>query len=114
VRVPFDEGSLTGKISPDTEFPQGDFRNQYFGGDRKQEVWDRLQKLLQDTGMSLDQMPREALRFCLSNPAVSTVIPGMRKPAHVAGNAAASDAGPLPPAVLEKVHRHRWVRNYYD
>ena len=113
-RVPFDEGSLTGKIRPDTKFPEGDFRNQYFGGSRKQEVWDRLQKLLKDTGMSLDEMPREALRFCLSNPAVSSVIPGMRKPAHVAGNTAASDAGPLPPAILEKVHRHRWVRNYYD
>jgi aryl-alcohol dehydrogenase-like predicted oxidoreductase len=113
-RVPFDEGSLTGKIRPETKFPEGDFRNQYFGGNRKQEVWDRLQSLLKDTGMKLDEMPREALRFCLSNPAVSTVIPGMRKPAHVAGNTAASDAGPLPPAILEKVHRHRWVRNYYD
>jgi aryl-alcohol dehydrogenase-like predicted oxidoreductase len=70
--------------------------------------------LLKDTGMNLDEMPREALRFCLSNPAVSTVIPGMRKPAHVAGNTSASDAGPLPPAILEKVHKHRWLRNYYD
>lgn len=113
-RVPFDEGSLTGKIRPDTQFPEGDFRNQYFGGERKQEVWTRLQNLLKDTGMELDAMPREALRFCLSNPAVSSVIPGMRNPAHVAGNTAASDAGPLPAAILEKIHRHRWVRNYYD
>lgn len=113
-RVPFDEGSLTGKIRPDTKFPEGDFRNQYFGGNRKQEVWDRLQKLLNDTGLKLDEMPREALRFCLTNPAVSTVIPGMRRAEHVAGNAAASDAGPLSQAILEKVHRHRWVRNYYD
>src|SRR5205085_9579394 len=35
VRVPFDEGSLTGKIRPETVFPAEDFRNQYFGGDRK-------------------------------------------------------------------------------
>ena len=113
-RVPFDEGSLTGKIRPDTQFPEGDFRNQYFGGERKQEVWTRLQNLLKDTGMDLDAMPREALRFCLSNPAVSSVIPGMRNPAHVAGNTSASDASPLPAAILEKIHRHRWVRNYYD
>ncbi len=113
-RVPFDEGSLTGKIRPDTRFPEGDFRNQYFGGHRKQEVWDRLQALLQDTGLKLEQMPVEALRFCLSNPAVSTVIPGMRKAQHVSANASASEAGPLAPDVLEKVHKHRWVRNYYD
>lgn len=113
-RVPFDEGSLTGKIRPETQFPAGDFRNQYFGGERKQEVWHRIQKLLGDTGISLDQLPQEALRFCLSHPAVSTVIPGMRSPAHVVGNTAASDAGPLSAAVVEKIHRHRWVRNYYD
>jgi aryl-alcohol dehydrogenase-like predicted oxidoreductase len=113
-RVPFDEGSLTGKIRPETEFPAGDFRNQYFGGDRKQQVWLHLQKLVDDTGIPLDQLPREALRFCLSHPAVSTVIPGMRRAPHVAGNARASDAGALPAALVEKLHRHRWVRNYYD
>ena len=113
-RVPFDEGSLTGKIRPDTTFPQGDFRNHYFGGNRKRQVWERVQRLTQDAAVPLDELPQLALRFCLSHPAVSTVIPGMRSPAHVASNAAASDAGPLPPAVLAKVRPHRWVRNFYD
>lgn len=113
-RVPFDEGSLTGKIRPDTEFPAGDFRNQYFSGDRKRQVWLHVQKLVDDTGITLDELPREALRFCLSHPAVSTVIPGMRRAPHVARNVRASDAGALPAALVEKVHRHRWVRNYYD
>jgi len=114
VRVPFDEGSLTGKIRPDTSFPQGDFRHQYFGGDRKQQVWERVQRLTKDAAIPLDELPQFALRFCLSQPAVSTVIPGMRTPAHVASNAAASDAGPLSPAVLAKIRTHRWVRNFYD
>lgn len=113
-RVPFDEGSLTGKIHPDTTFPKGDFRNQYFGGDRKRQVWERVQRLTRDAAVPLEQLPQFALRFCLSHPAVSTVIPGMRTPAHVGDNAAASDAGPLPPAVLAKVRPHRWVRNFYD
>ena len=38
VRVPFDEGSLTGKLTPDTNFPEGDFRHNYFTGGRKQEA----------------------------------------------------------------------------
>jgi aryl-alcohol dehydrogenase-like predicted oxidoreductase len=42
VRVPFDEGSLTGRITPDTTFEVGDFRNDYFRGERKQEVYDRV------------------------------------------------------------------------
>ncbi|MBV9480221.1 MAG: aldo/keto reductase [Acidobacteria bacterium] len=113
-RVPFDEGSLTGKIGPDSEFPAGDFRNQYFAGGRKQQVWEHLQRLVEDTGITIDQLPGEALRFCLSHPAVSSVIPGMRTPAHVAANVKASNRGPLSAALLEKIHRHRWVRNYYE
>ncbi|HEU5337432.1 MAG TPA: aldo/keto reductase [Terriglobales bacterium] len=113
-RVPFDEGSLTGKIRPDTTFPEGDFRHQYFGGDRKQQVWDRVQRLTRDAAIPVDQLPQFALRFCLSSPAVSTVIPGMRTPAHVPSNVAASDEGPLPAALLAKLRPHRWVRNFYD
>ncbi|HTM87582.1 MAG TPA: aldo/keto reductase [Terriglobales bacterium] len=113
-RVPFDEGSLTGKIHPDTTFPEGDFRHQYFGGDRKQQVWERVQRLTRDAAIPLEQLPQFALRFCLSQAAVSTVIPGMRTPAHVASNAAASDAGPLSSPVLAKIRPHRWVRNFYD
>jgi len=113
VRVPFDEGSLTGNVRPDTVFPEGDFRNMYFAGDRKQKVWDRVQAINRDLGISLDQLPELALRFCLSHPAVSTVIPGMRTPKHVASNTAASDAGPLSAQVLAKLREHRWERSDY-
>lgn len=113
-RVPFDEGSLTGNVRPDTAFPRDDFRNFYFKGNRKQEVWDRVGKILADTSTPVESLPNLALRFCLSDPAVSTVIPGMRSPARVQANVAASDSGPLPPALIAKLRQHRWVRNYYS
>lgn len=113
-RVPFDEGSLTGKVTPETTFPEGDFRNFYFKGNRKQESWGKVQQLTSDLGISLDQLPEVALRFCLSDPAVSTVIPGMRRPEHVASNTKVSDAGPLPAEMLAVTRKHRWVRNYYQ
>ena len=113
VRVPFDEGALTGKLTPDTRFPDGDFRHHYFRGNRRHEIWDAVQAIVRDTGISLDQLPDLALRFCLSSPAVSTVIPGMRNVHHVAANVAASDAGPLPPEMLQKLRAHRWVRNFW-
>jgi aryl-alcohol dehydrogenase-like predicted oxidoreductase len=112
-RVPFDEGSLTGKVRPETTFPAGDFRNQYFAGERKQQVWERVERMVKDVGISLDELPQFALRSCLSHPAVSTVIPGMRRPAHVAANAPVSDMGPLPAATLAKLRKHRWIRNFY-
>jgi aryl-alcohol dehydrogenase-like predicted oxidoreductase len=55
-------------------------------------------------------MAELALRFILSNPDVSTVIPGMRKARHVEANLAASDRGPLPPALLDALRGHRWNR----
>lgn len=112
-RVPFDEGSLTGNIRPDTKFPRGDFRNVYFKGNRKQEVWSRVEKIVAETRISVEELPSLALRFCISDPAVSTVIPGMRSPERVRANASASDAGPLPQSTIEKLRPQRWVRNYY-
>ncbi len=59
-------------------------------------------------------VPDTALRFCLSHPAVSTVIPGMRTVAHARANCALSDQGPLDPSTLAIVRRHAWERNFYE
>src|SRR5262249_44109047 len=75
-RVPLDEGSLSGKIDEHTTFPPGDFRESYFRGDRKKQVAERVAALRKDLKGGED-LPAVALRFCLSHPAVSTVIPGM-------------------------------------
>ena len=113
VRVPFDEGALTGKVRPDTVFPEGDFRNDYFKGTRKAEAWERAQKIAADLEMPPERLPEIALRFCLAAEAVSTVIPGMRSVGHVETNAAVSDAGPLAPDLLERLRPHRCVHDWY-
>ncbi|HXJ40591.1 MAG TPA: aldo/keto reductase, partial [Bryobacteraceae bacterium] len=113
-RVPFDEGGLTGKIDEMTEFPEGDFRAHYFRGDRKRAISEHLDAIVSDLGLSgRDEMASTALRFCLSHPAVSTVIPGMRSMSSVRANLAASDAGGLTDRELEVLHRHAWERNFY-
>jgi aryl-alcohol dehydrogenase-like predicted oxidoreductase len=112
-RVPFDEGGLTGKITPGTRFPEGDFRNHYFRGDRQREVAERCMKIAADLGIGLDGLPEAALRFCLSRPEVTTVIPGMRSARHVESNAAAGDGLGLSADRLAKLRAHRWVRNFY-
>jgi aryl-alcohol dehydrogenase-like predicted oxidoreductase len=113
-RVPLDEGGLTGRIDPDTEFEGDDFRAHYFRGDRKQEVHDRATAIASDLEIEQDRLPETALRFILSEPAVSTVIPGMRSLRNVERNIAASDAGPLPEGERARLRAHRWVRNFYE
>ena len=113
VRVPFDEGALTGSVGPDTEFPEGDFRNEYFRGDRKQQVADRIDALVEDLGIERSEIAEVALRFVLSHPAVSTVIPGMRSIRNAEANCAVGDGEGLPAATVEKLRSHRWDRNFY-
>ena len=112
-RVPFDEGSLTGAIGPETEFPDGDFRNHYFRDDRKQQVADHVQAILDDLDIERNQLAEVALRYILSHPAVSTVIPGMRTVRNVERNAAVGDGHGLPADKVAALKRHRWVRDFY-
>ena len=113
VRVPFDEGALTGKVRPETTFPEGDFRNSYFGGERKREVWERVQAIARDLDIEVARLAETALRFCLSHPAVSVVIPGMRSTHNVERNVRAAASGPLEEGQLAALRRHRWVADPY-
>ncbi len=113
VRVPFDEGALTGAIRPDTVFPPRDWRNRYFRGERKAEVARRVDALSTLLGDEATTLPELALRFVLSRPEVSTVIPGMRRPAHAEANVAASDGRTLTQGLLAKLEPHAWDKNWY-
>ena len=113
-RVPLDEGSLTSTITEQTQFQPGEFRSCYFRGDRKRQVVQRVTALEKDLAGVEGSLPEIALRFCLSHPAVSTVIPGMRSVRHVQVNCALSDQGPLPVAALEVLKKHAWEKNFYD
>ncbi len=112
-RVPFDEGALTGMVRPDTVFPDGDFRDRYFAGERKTEVWERVQSIAADIGVPVAEIASVALRFCLSHPAVSTTIAGMRSTGNVERNVEAAEAGPLTDEQLEALRPHRWLRDFY-
>jgi aryl-alcohol dehydrogenase-like predicted oxidoreductase len=112
-RVPLDEGSLTGRINQFTQFEPGDFRAEYFKGDRKKQVAEHVAAIERDLGIQDDAMPEAALRFCLSHPAVSSVIPGMRSRANVDFNCSIPGKGPLPEKVIAILRRHNWERNFY-
>lgn len=108
-RVPFDEGTLTGTVTVDSTWPEGDWRNSYFVPENLTHSVPRAAAVaaLVPDGMTL---PEVALRFILANPAVATVIPGMRTVAHVRSNLAVSDGRPLPPALVSSLREHRWDR----
>lgn len=108
-RVPFDEGTLTGNITHDTVFPEGDWRGTYFVPENLHASADRADRLrpLVPEGMTMAEM---ALRFILENPDVGTIIPGMRKARNVRANTATSDGKGLPGGLHQELRKHRWDR----
>jgi aryl-alcohol dehydrogenase-like predicted oxidoreductase len=114
VRVPLDEGALTGRITVNTTFPDGDFRNGYFRGDRKAQVEQHVDAIVADLGIERDQLPEVALRFTLSQDAVSTTIPGMRTVSNVERNVAVGDGRGLDAGQLAALAKHRWEKIFYE
>ncbi len=102
-RTPLAFGFLSGTLGAATQFPEGDHRANW--PEERKAQWASagrafLGRIAERDGQTLAQI---ALRFCLSYPGVSTIIPGMLKPAEVEENARASGFGPLLPADLESI-----------
>ena len=114
VRVPLDEGALTGNITPSVTFPEGDWRNEYFRGQRKQEVMEHVERLRFLLHDGVETLAEAALRFCLCHPAVSTVIVGMRTIEHAEANSRVSDGRLLLADDLKALRSHVWPHNYYS
>lgn len=115
VRVPFDEGALTGKYTVKTKFLKGDVRRHYFRGNNLPVVVKRVAKIKRFKNAHHPKLPLSeyALRFCLSHPAVSTVIPGIRNVAQAAMNVAASDGKLLSKKELDQLKQFAWRKDFW-
>ncbi len=113
VRVVFDEGVLTGKFTKDTRFPEGDFRRNYFAGDRLARAVERVEKIRQEVGSAEPDLATAALKFALKNPAVSTVIPGIRNEDQARKNCGASDLPPMSDDLEARLREHAWDRGFW-
>lgn len=113
-RVPLDEGSLTGKMTLDTTFEEGDFRAWYFRDGRIAQVVERVAALQKDLGEMKQSLAEVALQFCLGADAVSTVIPGMRSLRNVESNCRVSQLGSLSSDQWGVLRKHAWNKNFYQ
>jgi aryl-alcohol dehydrogenase-like predicted oxidoreductase len=108
-RVPFDEGTLTGNITRETTFPEGDWRGTYFVPENLHASADRAD-LLRPVIPKNTTMAAVALRFILKNNTVGTIIPGMRKQRNVIANTSCSDGIPMNKKLYTEIKSHRWDR----
>ena len=108
-RVPLDEGSLAGKMTADTKFPEDDWRSGYFNPENLAATLQRVEKLRPLVPEHLT-MAGMALKYILSNPHISTTIVGMRKLEHLQENIGLSDGRTLRRELLHILRSHRWDR----
>lgn len=115
VRVPFDEGALTGKFTASTSFPEGDVRRHYFRGKNLSSVVGRVERVRKFMEPRHPGMPMAeyALRFCLSHKAVGTVIPGIRTVQQAEWNVAASDGGLLSENERKELEQFAWRKDFW-
>ena len=116
VRVPFDEGALTGKYSNETVFPEGDIRQHYFRGNNLKKVVKKITEIEYYKNETFNKlsMAELALKFCLSNNAVSTVIPGMRNMKQAEMNIAVSNGNYFSRDELDKLEQFAWRKDYWN
>jgi aryl-alcohol dehydrogenase-like predicted oxidoreductase len=108
VRVPFEEGLLTGKVREGHTFPEGDWRADFLTPERLTEAEPHIQAYEKELDGTYKDLPTLALKFILAHPAVSAAIPGMRRTAHVEANTAVSDLPAMPAEQVAKLRGLRW------
>jgi aryl-alcohol dehydrogenase-like predicted oxidoreductase len=128
-RVPLASGLLTGKMTPQTRFPENDHRNynrqgqafdigETFAGVDFETGLKAVEELksIKPEGMSCAQM---ALKWILMHPEVSCVIPGAKNVKQLEDNISASEIEDLSPEVMADIRavyekfikplvHHRW------
>jgi aryl-alcohol dehydrogenase-like predicted oxidoreductase len=113
VRVVFDEGALTGKFTEQTRFMEGEFRRNYFAGDRLARTVRRTEKIKSAIGLTEPDLATAALKFALKPAAVSTVIPGMRNERQADLNCGVSDQAAMSDELEMKLREHAWRRGVW-
>lgn len=104
VRVPLEYGVLTNKFTKDTTFPKNDHRHQNLEPMLSKEI-DRLKALCCLCDFNDNNMAVTAIRFCLSFPEVTSVIPGARNPEQVVQNASASQFSSLSLETIAQIRK---------
>jgi aryl-alcohol dehydrogenase-like predicted oxidoreductase len=111
-RVPFEEGLLTGQFGPEVEIDPSDWRAKWMTPERRREAASRVEKLKPFLRPDRPTLAALALKFVLSHPTVSTVIPGMRRKSHVTANCAVSDGKLLTPDEFHQLEKHKFVHGW--
>jgi methylglyoxal reductase len=114
-RIILDEGGLTGFLTEQTEFPDGDFRNKYFDVLPRSIYIEKVDALRQYIPEYADSLAELAIKFAIHDSGVNVALTSMQVQEYARENIAAVDKQRLPDEIFEKLRvKHRWIRNFYQ
>lgn len=110
-RCVLDSGGLTSELT-DADFATRPFLKHAPAADYRRRVAALTRQFIPAAAASL---PDLAIRFVLSDPAVSSITLGLGSPLEVDTAIAAIEAGPLPDEAVTEIRRgHVWSKNFYE
>ena len=113
-RCVLDEGGLTGSLTMESKFDDGDFRAKYFDLGPRETYIARVDALRRFVPAHAGSLARLALKFVLKHPGVTTALSSMHIQRHAEENIAALEEPPLSDEVFKELrHHYRWIRNFY-
>ena len=114
-RVPLDSGALVGNWTENTpaSWEPNSIPAWLFRGERFHQTLQRVEKLKALCTPYYPTLAEAAMRYVLSAPQLTTVIPGMKSPLEVDMNVAYADGAPFPAALKAELAAHLWARNFY-
>jgi aryl-alcohol dehydrogenase-like predicted oxidoreductase len=114
-RVLLDSGALVGNWTAEshTQFEPGSQPHNMFRGERFAETLKRVQALKNLCSPYYSTLAEAAMRYVLSEPQLSTLIPGIKNRKEVDMNIAYCDGAIFPAELKSQLPPHIWIRNYY-
>jgi aryl-alcohol dehydrogenase-like predicted oxidoreductase len=110
-RVPLASGALSGTWDERKTFDPDDWRAEVFTGETLRRTVarvDKLKEIAADVGCDMVEF---AIRYCISDPSVSSVIPGARNPRQAETLMRAMRAGPLPQDAIARIEE-LWEQDF--
>lgn len=113
-RVAMYYGLLSGKFKADHRFAENDHRSHSLDPETMRQLVPRAERIRQQFNLSTEngEFARWSLRFAISHPAVSVVIPGARNAQQAEQNSAVSDGTLVPKGQFDAVYK-MWREDEY-
>jgi len=114
-RCVLDQGGLSGFLTPNVKFDQGDLRKSLFAGEVRTEYIERVDALKKYIPTYASNLTSLAIKFVLCHPGVTSALISMHIEKFANENIAVLDEPLLPEFVFQEIRmHHRWSKNLFN